>query len=216
MRVLVFGASSTQGYWDSEGGWADRLKRYYDKVQMADFEKDQPKIMNLGISGDTANDIISRMDAETRARQNDKGLAFIIQIGSNDAAEVEGQPRSTPDSYSIDLETIIQKAKGYSNSVLVVGFPAVYERYTNPVAWGPFYFKNERILLFENTAKAISQKMGVPFVPVLEKFKNMIEMGTELNAHDGLHPNDSGHRLIFELVQPELDKLLAAPPAQPV
>jgi len=26
---------------------------------------------------------------------------------------------------------------------------------------------------------------------------------------DGLHPNDAGHELIFELVQPELDKLLA-------
>jgi lysophospholipase L1-like esterase len=29
-----------------------------------------------------------------------------------------------------------------------------------------------------------------------------------LHAHDGLHPNDAGHQLIFELVRPELDKLL--------
>lgn len=209
MRVLVFGASSAQGYWDTEGGWVDRLKRHYDKVQMADFEKDQPKIMNLGISGNTANDIIKRMDAETVARQNDKGVAFIIQAGSNDAAEENDQPIATPDSYSIDLETIIQKAKGYSSKVLVVGFPAVDERYTTPVAWGPYYFRNERIQLFENTAKAICQKLGVPFVPILEKFKYMTDMGTDLNAHDGLHPNDSGHRLIFEIIQPELDKLLA-------
>jgi lysophospholipase L1-like esterase len=208
MRVLVFGASSAQGFWDSEGGWVDRLKRHYDKKQMQNYEVDQPRIMNLGVSGDAADQVINRFDPETQARQSSSGTAFIIQIGSNNAAEQNGQPISSPESYAIDLETIIMKAKGYSGRILVVGFPAVNERLTNPVAWAPMFFKNERIFLFENTAKAVSQKVGVPFVPIFEKFKSMTDVGTDLNAHDGLHPNDSGHRLIFELVQPQLDQLL--------
>jgi lysophospholipase L1-like esterase len=208
MRVLVFGASSAQGFWDSEGGWVDRLKKHYQKTQMQNFEADQPRIMNLGISGNTADDVINRMDAEAGARKDANGLAIIIQIGSNESALENDQPRLAPESYAINIETVIRKAMGYTRRVLVVGFPTVYELRTNPVAWAPLYYKNERILMFENTARQVSQTVGVSFVPVFEKFKNMSDNGTDLNAHDGLHPNDTGHRLIFELVQPELDKLL--------
>lgn len=31
MRVLVFGDSITQGFWDTEGGWVERLRKYYDQ-----------------------------------------------------------------------------------------------------------------------------------------------------------------------------------------
>jgi len=209
MRVLVFGASSAQGFWDSEGGWVDRLKKHYQKIQMADFAVDQPRIINLGISGDMAESILRRMDTEVQARHDQNGMAIIIQSGTNDSALENDQERSKPDSYAINLETIIQKAKGYTGRLIVVGFPEVDERLTNPVAWGPTYFKNERIKQYEDIAKEISGRLGVAFVPVFEKFKYMTDMGTVLTAHDGLHPNDSGHRLIFELVQPELDKLLS-------
>jgi lysophospholipase L1-like esterase len=85
---------------------------------------------------------------------------------------------------------------------MIVGFPAVDETKTNPIAWADLYYKNENIQKFENAAKAAAEKLDVPFVPVYEKFK------PGMNAHDGLHPNDEGHQLIFELVRPALEELL--------
>jgi lysophospholipase L1-like esterase len=208
MRVLVFGASSTQGYWDSEGGWADRLKHYYDELQIRNFSIEQPKIMNLGISGDTSGQVLERIAPEAQARQNAKGISIVVQVGSNNAAEENGQTRSTPEEYQAELEQIIAKAKQLTDKVLIVGFPAVNESKTNPIPWADLYYKNENISKFEDAARVSAGKLDVPFVPVYKKFKQQMDAGTEMNAHDGLHPNNEGHRLIFELVRPALDQLL--------
>jgi lysophospholipase L1-like esterase len=55
---------------------------------------------------------------------------------------------------------------------------------------------------FEAAAQACAQRAGVSFVPVFAHF------GAGMSAHDGLHPNDAGHQLIYELVRPALDRLL--------
>jgi lysophospholipase L1-like esterase len=208
MRVLVFGASSAQGYWDSKGGWADRLKHYYDKLQMHDFSREQPKVMNLGVSGDTTASLLKRVGPESKARQNEKGLAIIIQVGSNNAAEQNGKLHSTAQEYQIDLEAIIKKSEEFTFKVLVVGLPAVEESKTNPIDWADLYFKNANIAIFETAARKITDKLDIPFVPVHQEFLNRMQSGGALHAHDGLHPNDEGHELIFQLVQPELDKIL--------
>jgi lysophospholipase L1-like esterase len=183
MRVLVFGASSAQGYWDSQGGWADRLKHYYDEIQIEDLSQDIPHVMNLGISNDSTSEVLKRLGPECKARMNDKGVAIIIQVGSNNAAEIGGRLRSSPEKYQIDLETK-----------------------TNPISWADIYYRNENIAEFENAAAEVCDKLDVPFVPLHDHFLNSKD---KLNAQDGLHPNDAGHKFIFALVQPELDKLLA-------
>ena len=206
MRVLVFGASSTQGYWDSRGGWADRLKLYYNEIQMKDFSKDMPKVMNLGISDDTTTHIIKRIGPEAGARMNAKGLSFIIQVGSNNAATLNGRPRSTPENYKSELQKIFDTARKYSDKILDVGFPAVDETRTDPLPWADMSFLNQDIIVYEEAAREISKANTLPFVPVHKEF---LEAGGNLWSHDGLHPNDAGHQLIFELVRPALDELLA-------
>jgi lysophospholipase L1-like esterase len=119
MRVLVFGASTAQGYWDSQGGWVDRLKHYYDALQMSNFSIEQPKVMNLGVSGDTAGRVLSRIGPEAGARQNEKGLSIIIQVGSNNAAEVGGKTRTTSDEYQVELEKIISKSREFTDKVMM-------------------------------------------------------------------------------------------------
>lgn len=45
MRVLVFGDSITQGYWDTEGGWVKRIRSHYDLLQITDLNgRDEPTI----------------------------------------------------------------------------------------------------------------------------------------------------------------------------
>jgi lysophospholipase L1-like esterase len=206
MRVLVFGASSTQGYWDSRGGWADRLKLYYNEIQMKDFSKDMPKVMNLGISDDTTTHIIKRIGPEAGARMNAKGLSFIIQVGSNNAATLNGRPRSTPENYKSELQKIFDTARKYSDKILVVGFPAVDETRTDPLPWADMSFLNQDIIVYEDAAREISKANTLPFVPVHKEF---LEAGGNQWSHDGLHPNDAGQQQIFELGRPALDQLLA-------
>jgi len=209
MRVLVFGASSAQGYWDTKGGWADRLKLYYNDIQMKDFSEDLPKVMNLGVSDDTTTHIIKRIGPEAAARMNAKGISFIIQAGSNNAATLNGRPRSTPENYKSELQKIFDAARKYSDKILVVGFPAVDESRTNPLPWADMSFLNDNIIIYEDAAREISRANKLPFVQVHHEFLSRIENGENLWSHDGLHPNDAGHELIFQLVRPVLDKMLS-------
>lgn len=213
MRVLVFGASTVQGYWDSQGGWAERLRDYYDKRQLeafnrGDFTHEEPKVMNLGISGDGIVELLKRIGPESQARQNDKGVSFVISIGTNSAAIMNGKEVTTTKEFKNDLRKAIGIAKEYSNKIMLVGLPAVNEAKTNPIPWADMYFKNGRIGEFEAAALELAKEQGLLFVPVHEKFQNKVEASERLQSHDGLHPNDAGHQLIFELVLPCLDGLL--------
>lgn len=201
----MFGASTVQGFWDSQGGWADRLKRYYDDIQLRDLSKDIPHVMNLGVSGDGSAELLKRIELETQARQNEKGIAVIISIGTNSSAILNGRPLSTKERFANELRQIVQAAKKYTDKIMVVGLPAVEEVKTTPIAWADMHFTNDRIIGYENQAKSAAEQEDVRFVGI---HAAMSESNAVLQSHDGLHPNDAGHQLIFELVRPALDELL--------
>jgi lysophospholipase L1-like esterase len=50
---------------------------------------------------------------------------------------------------------------------------------------------------------------NILFVPIFNSMKEKMDAGSDLFA-DGLHPNNDGHQLIFELVRPELKKYLTS------
>ena len=208
MRVLVFGASTVQGYWDSQGGWADRLKRHYDEIQFEDLSKDVPHVMNLGISGEGTAGLLERIGSECEARQNQKGTAVIISTGGNNAAIAKNKPARPAEQFKAEMRQIVKTARQYTDKIMLVGLPAVDESKTTPVAWVGLDFRNDRMAEFEAAAGELADEQGLAFVPI---HKTMLAKGVGLNAADGLHPNDAGHQLIFELVLPVLDELLNTP-----
>lgn len=207
MRVLVFGASITQGFWDTEGGWVQRLRTHYDKLQLADFSSEQPTIFNLGILANTTHDVVRRFDAEVTARAREE-IAVIFCIGTNNAVvEGNGKVWSTPEQYAQDIETLITKARGYTDKIMFVGLPPCDESKTTPVFWQDIYYTNQRLFEMETAARDVCQERNVSHIPVFETFQAECETGKELFA-DGLHPNGDGHTLIADLVRPALDDLL--------
>lgn len=205
MRVLFFGASITQGMWDSQGGWVNRLRNYYDKKQLEDNEhNDEPTIFNLGVSGDTTKDLLQRFKHEAVARDRYGSAAFVFSIGTNNAAEGDGRIQSTPEEYVSDLQELVTQAKEISSKIMFVGLPPCDESRTTPCFWREVYYRNERIAALDDAAQAFCKQENIPFVSTRHLFtgreKELLE--------DGLHPNDEGHKLIFELVRPQLDKLL--------
>jgi lysophospholipase L1-like esterase len=208
MRVLVFGASVTQGFWDTEGGWVQRLRKYYDKQQVDNWSNERPTIFNLGVSGDSTREILKRLEAETQARQTDRGLAFIISVGVNDSfIRGSGETNMTPEQFSENYKQIVTIAKKYSDKIMLLGLQYCDETRTRPVTWADIHYTNERIKMFDLKTKQLAEEYGIRYMGIFDQLRERFEAGKNV-YHDGLHPNDAGHQLIFELVRPALDELL--------
>jgi len=207
MRVLVFGDSITQGFYDSHGGWVERLRSAYNMLEAKEPAGDGPILFNLGISGDMTANVVKRFAVETENRRTPKqDFAFVFAIGINDSY-LDGQKEvSTPEMYAEALDTLFAAAGHYSDKILFVGLTACDETRTTPVAWRDISYTNQRIWQFEEVLRKFCKANQLPHVKVFEKFQATQKEQNLLT--DGLHPNDAGHQLIAELVSAQLKNLL--------
>lgn len=205
MRVLVFGDSITQGFWDIEGGWVSHIRKHYDQQMIDGTDDDPPTIFNLGVSGNSSDDVLARFENETRVRATEE-LAFVIAIGVNDSRTKAGVNYSDTNRYKQNLSEIVKLAKQYSSRILFVGLTPCVEERSNPVSWGDTGYTNKRINEFDDTLRQFCKENQALFVEVFEPFAKA-ETETEL-LPDSLHPNDKGHQLIANLIKPKLQELL--------
>ncbi len=211
MRVLVFGDSIAQGFWDSDGGWVERLRKYYDALALKDLHNNkQPEIFNLGVSGDTTHNLLARVELETEVRKwPGDPLIAVVAIGTNDDLFENGEQRVSPEEFNANIQKVIETLKPITQKIMFVGNAACDEKLTTPVFWADIHYTNEQMRKYEQIVQKVAAEQKLPFVPVFETFQAKMAAGENLLA-DGLHPNDAGHELIFQLVRPELDKLLSA------
>lgn len=213
MRVLVFGDSITQGYWDIDGGWVDRIRKHFDTIQFTDLQNnDEPTIFNLGISADNSRNILERIEAETLARTRHGNLpVIIVQIGVNDSSTdnqtIDNSVRISIEDYESNLREIIKRVRPISSRIIFVGLSACDEEKTTPVSWGDFHYTNEAIKRYESVMGVVAKEHDIPFIPVFEEFKKAIDEGKDF-LPDGLHPNNEGHQFIADTVRPKLEELL--------
>ncbi len=206
MRVFVFGDSITQGFWDSEGGWVSRLIKNYAQKALNDLDSDWVEIYNLGVSGDTIEGVINRINNEVKARQiyrEDEVLIFAI--GTNDTLLTKGEPYSSPAEFKTKLDELLPAAQSITKDIIFVGLHGVDDKLSNPWKYSSSGkgYTNERILEFEKVLRNFCQENKLPLVMSFEDISNKPEMFA-----DGIHLNDKGHKLISERVKPELERLL--------
>jgi len=213
MRVLVFGDSITQGYWDTDGGWVDRIRKHYDTLQASDLDgRDEPTIFNLGISADNSKNILERIETETTARTRHGNLPIIIvQIGVNDSSK-DSQPedesvRIPIEEYGNNLREIIKIAQPITSKIIFIGLSACDEPRTTPVSWGDYHYTNKSIKEYEEKMKVVADEHSIPFLSVFDDFLKALQDGKDF-LPDGLHPNNEGHQFIAELLKPKLEELL--------
>jgi lysophospholipase L1-like esterase len=205
MRVLIFGDSIAYGKYDSQGGWVDRLKTEYADRQLA-MEGDLPSIYNLGVEGETTRRLTARLPREVVTRRNhwedETDFAFVFAIGINDSLVTDdGDFFSSPEQYAHDLQELYDTAKLFCQKLLFVGLTPVED--DNPRNQ---YYRSDRVWQFEQVLRDFVHTHSLPFVRIFERFDHGKE--EEFLYANGLHPNDEGHRLIFDAVAPELKKLL--------
>jgi len=213
MRILIFGDSVAQGYYDLEsGGWVNLL--FVENMNHKARRTDNPReIFNMAISGDTTRRVINRLKTDVDARKwEDEPIALVFAVGVNDAMVSNGQPISSPEQYHADLEELHALAESIAQHIVFVGLESVCEAESNPWAFNSGSdaecWTNERIGQFDAVLKDFAAAKQAVFVPVFDVFSAAQAQGMLLHE-DGLHPNAAGHRLIFEQVRPILDNLSA-------
>lgn len=207
MIILIFGTSTTRGAYDSEGGWVSRLDQFIKSKRIklgAGAEYYRP-VYNLGIDGNRSADILNRFDNEVRARfEPSEALVIIFELGANDAAWLNNENTFwiSPDEFRDNLGMLIGKARQYTSNIFFLGIHPTDDRLSDPVSWDSnLSYKAENFKKYNEIVKRFCAEEKIDFIDTLSVLER--SGGVKL-LFDGLHPNDEGHRLIFESVKEHL------------
>lgn len=194
-NICIFGDSIAWGAWDKEkGGWFNRLAIYCQN------SNDENIVYNLGIPSETTIDLIKRIKNECESR---KPNTIIISIGINDALYLKnvGKVQTDIETFRKNIKELIYICKSYTKNIMFVGLTKVNEDYTVPIKWNDneMYF-NKNIEKYNEKIRECCIENKVSFLDVLDI------LGTKDLNIDGIHPNDIGHKKIFEKIKEKLDR----------
>ncbi len=149
-------------------------------------------VYNQGVSGDTTEDLLKRIEIESSARDP---FLIIISMGDNDSLteSAGGKNLVSLEKYGENIKKIISISKKHTNKLVFLGLKKIDEEKTNPVSWGSFYYTNANISKYNNKLKDVCKTEGIEFL-------DMFELLSEKDFEDGLHPNSKGHEKIFRKV----------------
>lgn len=205
-RILVFGASITYGKWDLKGGWVQRLRSYIDEKSLSNPNFDY-SIYNLGVSGDTTENLLKRFEFETKQRLwEEKEIIIMFLIGTNDSQVVfsKNESRTSTQKFKDNIQKLIELSRKFSSKIIFIELPPVDEARVDPIPWYPKYsYKNEYIKSFNGIIKSVCLKNKIHFVEI---FNQWMQINYKILLEDGVHPNSEGHENIYEAVKDFLIK----------
>ena len=179
--IVAFGDSLTDGFGVPEG------QKYTDYLQQALDEKGYKyRVVNAGVSGDTSNNALDRVQGVL----NQDPKVVILEIGGNDGLRglgVEGT-RS-------NLKEMIAKFQKMGVKVVLWGM-------TLPPSYGPDYVRS-----FERMYAELARELRVPMIPLREEIARFA--GNEkLMQPDRIHPTGEGYRALAPVILDYLEPLL--------
>jgi acyl-CoA thioesterase-1 len=143
------------------------------------------KIVNAGVSGDTAAAGLARLNWALP----DDASAVIIELGANDALQ-----GLDPQATKAVLEKIITEVKARGLLILLAGMEA-------PPNMGKDYATAFRALYAD-----LAQRYDLVFYPF---FLDGVALDDRLALDDGMHPNAQGVARIVQGILPKVEELLA-------
>jgi acyl-CoA thioesterase I len=167
--IIAFGDSLTAGYGAAPA----------DAYPSVLAKKCGVEIMNAGVSGDTTDAALARIDQDVLSRHP---RIVIVGLGGNDF--LRGNPLSATES---NLRTVIRRIQGAGAMVVLIGFrfPSLSANYESMY---------ERIANEENCLLVPDVMDGILANPALKS--------------DEIHPNGRGYALMAERVAEPLAKLI--------
>jgi acyl-CoA thioesterase-1 len=151
------------------------------------------RVVNLGISGNTTEEGVSRMDSAVSL----KPAIVILELGGNDG--LRGLPLTGTRK---NVETMIQTFQTAGARVVLAGM-------TLPPNYGPDYIQG-----FQRIYKDLAAQYRLTFIPFLLSDIITPDPGTKKLRYfqrDGIHPTADGAMIVSETVLRTVKPLLGAP-----
>lgn len=188
--INIFGSSIAWGACDNEmGGWANRLRIYLSRETENYFET-----YNLGVSGNDSENLLKRFTFENEARNPD---VIIIGIGINDSQYINSKdnPRVPLEKFESNLMELVKQAKKFTEEIIFVGLTNIDETKLMPIPWDSTkYYDEENVTIYNTKVEEVCEKNNLLFVPMLDLLSNE-------DLEDGLHPNSKGHEKMFQRIK---------------
>ena len=204
--ILILGDSITWGAWDPAGGWVQRLRGFLD-TKKDEMGNQVHTVYNLGINGNTSEELISRLDFEVQQRfDEDRDVLLIFAIGVNDSQLLldENTVKMTVEQYKINLENIFNKAQRFTKNIVFLGLLPVVDEKVNPVSWNAdVAYQNSRIRSFNEALQIFCESHAINYINFWDDW---INADYSSMLEDGIHPNETGHKEIFNRVRDFLFK----------
>jgi lysophospholipase L1-like esterase len=209
-EIFCFGDSITRGEYDVvSGGWAQKCVNHFWTLKLRDGFENASDVYALGVSGETAEEGLLRIEAEFLARRS-KNIkpVFVFAYGANDSAFLALEERFvTPkDAFKTALKNMVALAHKYDGEALFVTItPVVEEKNSTPNHRGKVR-TNKYVEEYNAVIQEVVEEENVHMADVYPVFKeaNLEELFTP----DGLHPNSIGHEIIANIVLEEINKLV--------
>ncbi len=195
-RIFCFGDSITLGYNDSEGlGWPGRLCRglKHGQYHVAAY--------NLGVNGDTSQDIAARWRAEADARSRNSPGLMLFAFGFNDAARADGESPQVDLASSLAAARTMLTAARTVSGVLWIG-PTPLDESVNPMQteYEIWDMRNDDIARYDAAYADLADDIEIPYLRLFPDFLHSPRYRAALLAGDKVHPGDDGYAMIAEKV----------------
>jgi acyl-CoA thioesterase-1 len=169
--IAAFGDSLTEGFGvDPAQSYPAVLQRDLDRLGY------RYRVANLGVSGDTSTDGLSRVDTVLAL---DPALV-ILEFGANDG--LRGVPVAATRA---NLEKMLAALQRGGRTVILAGM-------TLPPNYGPEYIRP-----FESIYRDLAARYRTPLIPF---FLSGVAGTDRFMQRDGLHPNAAGYARVAQTV----------------
>ena len=125
-NICIWGDSIAYGAWDEEGGWADRLRRFLHARTLASRFEEYYWVYNLGVPGETTDDLLKRFAPEHAAREPHIAL-FAVGINDSSHREKGGTPRVPIERFRENISELLNQAKKGAEAVVCIGLTTIDE-----------------------------------------------------------------------------------------
>jgi lysophospholipase L1-like esterase len=199
-RILVFGASITHGYWDFEGGgWCNRLRDTLDEYSWRN--EDDYSIYNLGVSGHNSRDIEERIESEIRARDNGEDRVVLLNISGKNDSQVNletGENSVSVDEYRENVLKLVDTAQRLAEEVVIITSMPMDDSRLDPIPWKTTHaYRTSERKKYRDALLEIVQDSDLKIVDV---FPQLDPEEYRSKLRDGIHPDDEGHRQLYEII----------------
>ena len=176
-NIVFFGDSITEGY---------NVKEFYDEY----------RVVNSGISGNTTNDLINRIDSDL---YDYNPSVVIIQIGTNDIRA------SIKDEEIINnIKTIIKGIrKNRKNASILIESIYPLNRDMDAEYWKDVNidYNNKHIIKLNNDIKELCKKESIKYIDIYTSLLDNNKNLKEVYSKEGLHLTDLGYYKVTRIIK---------------